>query len=62
MNDELIKYCARCKIAFECRADYIRQCHCYTVQLTEQQVKDIALKYSGCLCNDCLHLAEDNAI
>ncbi|MBP6732800.1 MAG: cysteine-rich CWC family protein [Chitinophagales bacterium] len=46
--------CERCGAAFECKADDIKACHCSSITLTASEQKYIALKFSNCLCNNCL--------
>ncbi|MGV6861979.1 MAG: cysteine-rich CWC family protein [Putridiphycobacter sp.] len=50
------KKCERCHEIFECRRDNITQCHCYTVQLSNPQLKMLNEKYKNCLCPSCLKL------
>jgi hypothetical protein len=52
----MTKKCAKCKIEFECKADDIMNCHCNVIQLSPEQVKQIADQYpfENCLCNKCL--------
>lgn len=47
--------CARCKAAFECKAEDIANCACSTVQLNPKAIKHLKeAKYEGCLCKACL--------
>lgn len=55
MKEGIIKYCSRCKAAFECNTANIEQCHCYTIQLTTEEAKAVAAQYKDCLCYDCLN-------
>ena len=48
------KTCERCNTPFECKAGNITQCQCNAIQLSPQERTYIALKYTDCLCADCL--------
>ncbi len=48
------KNCPRCKKAFECKPGNITQCQCFGITMTVEQKAYIELRYSDCLCRNCL--------
>ncbi len=48
------KICPRCKQIFECKVGNITQCHCYGINLGEEENQIIEKIYNDCLCNNCL--------
>jgi hypothetical protein len=46
--------CPRCGRQFTCQAGTGRVCHCSEIRLTPEQRENIALRWNGCLCHDCL--------
>ncbi|HUF04159.1 MAG TPA: cysteine-rich CWC family protein [Aridibacter sp.] len=45
--------CAACGGEFECGAD-ASSCWCSEISVTEAALADLAGRYSGCLCRECL--------
>lgn len=50
----MIKKCNKCNSEFKCNAEHITKCHCYSVKLSNTQLKLLKEKYKDCLCNNCL--------
>lgn len=48
------KNCQRCSTYFICNADDIVNCQCYSFRLEKEESDYIQLKYSDCLCGNCL--------
>lgn len=48
------KNCPRCNKAFECKPGNITQCQCFGIVMTTEQNAYIELRYSDCLCRNCL--------
>ncbi len=46
--------CERCGTLFECNPENISACHCSKVELNDLELKFVAAKHKGCLCNACL--------
>ena len=54
MTKHEIKICPNCETAFECRREDILNCECKTVELTQAQREDLALRFDDCVCVGCL--------
>ncbi len=52
------KNCTKCGENFECKADKIKSCYCYNIEISEIQLKKIQLLYEDCLCISCLKYCE----
>jgi Cysteine-rich CWC len=51
--------CARCGATFHCGADDPAPCACTGLQLSPAMLASLRLRYTGCLCLNCLReLAE----
>jgi hypothetical protein len=50
----MIKKCSKCETSFVCEAEQITKCHCYTVKLSNEQLKKLKKDFQNCLCHDCL--------
>lgn len=50
------KYCQRCNAQFECKVGSITLCQCNEVEINKEEWEYINLKYSDCLCAQCLRL------
>jgi ribosomal protein L34E len=48
----VIKTCPRCGAFFECL--HAPQCWCAAIELTKKARRELAARYSGCLCPECL--------
>ena len=48
------KNCSRCGKSFECKANDIEACHCYSIKLSSLDYKKIAQNFTDCLCQNCL--------
>lgn len=48
------KTCLNCGKSFECNSENITKCHCYSVKLSDNQLKQLKKDYNDCLCHDCL--------
>jgi len=48
------KNCERCNKLFECHAENISQCHCYSIDLSLDEKKLLTFRFKDCLCNDCI--------
>ena len=46
--------CQKCQAIFTCRSDDIRSCHCSQMELSKEQLADMASRWGGCLCGPCL--------
>lgn len=46
--------CERCGGRMECKANSFTKCQCSEVQLTHDEIEQIAEQYEGCLCALCL--------
>lgn len=51
-----IKACSQCGADFECKVNDIASCQCVGIQLTHAARQNLAAKYSGCLCKNCLSI------
>ena len=62
----MIKLCERCGVKFECKADDISNCNCFSIELSHLVQAELKEKYHDCLCADCLkrieYVAEFRAI
>ncbi|WP_428979747.1 cysteine-rich CWC family protein [Flagellimonas halotolerans] len=47
-------YCQRCNAQFECKVGSISLCQCSAVAINKEEQEYISLKYSDCLCAQCL--------
>src|SRR6218665_2455971 len=54
--------CERCSAPFECRANDIRRCDCYEVELTDETRAFLKSTFFRCLCNNCLREINDKVI
>lgn len=57
-----MKECTACQQKFECKADDIQQCHCYSVTLNKTQLERLKLQFQDCLCNECLQKLASNLL
>ena len=55
-----IKKCLRCRAEFECKVGTITECHCFQIQLTEEERAFIRGKgFEDCLCGDCIKVLKE---
>ena len=50
----MTEICACCGEQFKCEPEYIAQCQCSKIRLTDNLISYISSKYQKCLCINCL--------
>ncbi|HCX98691.1 MAG TPA: hypothetical protein DG754_00995 [Bacteroidales bacterium] len=48
------KHCPCCNALFDCYCKSDKECWCTAFKLSPQKLEELAQKYAGCLCPDCL--------
>lgn len=48
------KTCSNCHCSFDCNANDIANCQCFTVQLDKDTITALQATYIDCLCVRCL--------
>jgi len=56
MPNHEIKVCSCCLKTFECKVGNVLECQCNEIHLTYEERNAIELKYTDCLCIDCLYI------
>ena len=50
----MLKTCPKCKLSFECLANDISKCHCFSVTIDTNTLALLKDKFQNCLCGKCL--------
>ena len=54
MENSITKTCEKCQQTFECCANDIKQCFCYQIKLSVQEIALLKENFKNCLCEKCL--------
>jgi hypothetical protein len=50
----MLKICPKCKQSFDCCADDISKCHCFSITIDADTLALLKDKFDDCLCGACL--------